>query len=188
MALERLGAERGMIVLLDPLTRELEVAVASNLGQRDDAEHRKLSESVVRQVIERNEPVLAVDALADSRFAGAESIIASHILSILCVPLAIRDRLAGAIYVDHCESRHLFTQEDLEFLKAFADGSAVAIENARLFGKLEEARQRLEAENRSLRREILAAHHLGSLIGKSRAIEELQGHARAGGPVEPRRC
>jgi Nif-specific regulatory protein len=174
MALERLGAERGMIVLLDPLTRELEVAAARNLGQRDEAEHRKLSESVVRRVIEHNEPVLAVDAPADSRFAGAESIVASHILSILCVPLAIRDRLAGAIYVDHCESRHLFSQGDLDFLKAFADGSAVAIENARLFGQLEAAHQRLEAENRSLRREILATHHLGSLIGKSRAIEELK--------------
>jgi transcriptional regulator with GAF, ATPase, and Fis domain/tetratricopeptide (TPR) repeat protein len=174
LALERLGGERGMIVLQDPLTRELEVAVARNLGTRDQSEDRKLSESVVRRVIEANEPVLAVDALADRRFAGAESIIASHILSILCVPLAIRSRLAGAIYVDHCKSKHLFDQGDLDFLTAFADGAAVAIENARLFGQLEEARRRLLSENESLKREIFASHHLGSLIGKSRAIEELK--------------
>ena len=174
LALERLGGERGMIVLQDPLTRELEVAVARNLGERDETEDRKLSESVVRRVIESNEPVLAVDAPADRRFAGAESIIASHILSILCVPLAIRSRLAGAIYVDHCKSKHLFSQGDLDFLTAFADGAAVAIENARLFGQLAEARRRLESENESLKREIFASHHLGSLIGKSRAIEELK--------------
>ncbi|MFP3939499.1 MAG: sigma 54-interacting transcriptional regulator [Thermoanaerobaculia bacterium] len=174
VALERLGAERGMIVLSDRLTRELEVAAARNLGESDAAEDRKLSESVVRRVIDSEEPVLAVDALADTRFAGAESIIASHILSILCVPLAIRERLAGAIYVDHCESRHLFSQGDLEFLTAFADGAAVAIDNARLFGELEEARERLKAENDSLRREILASHHLGSIIGKSRAMQELK--------------
>ncbi len=174
LALERLGGERGMIVLQDPLTRELEVAVARNLGERDETEDRKLSESVVRRVIESNEPVLAVDAPADRRFAGAESIIASHILSILCVPLAIRSRLAGAIYVDHCKSKHLFSQGDLDFLTAFADGAAVAIENARLFGQLEEARRRLESENESLKREIFASHHLGSLIGKSRAIQELK--------------
>jgi Nif-specific regulatory protein len=179
LALERLGAERGMIVFADPLTRELEVAVARNLGGDGEAggrgEERQLSESVVRRVIEKNEPVVAVDAPADSRFAGAESIVASHILSILCVPLAIRDRLEGAIYVDHCRARHLFRQADVEFLRSFADGAAVAIQNARLYGELEEARRRLETENRSLRREIRAAHHLGSLIGKSRAIEELKG-------------
>jgi Nif-specific regulatory protein len=174
LALERLGAERGMIVLADRLTRELEVAVARNLGRGDGAEDRNLSESVVRRVVESNEPVVAVDALTDSRFAGAESIVASHILSILCVPLSIRDRRAGAIYVDHCRSRHLFGPDDLAFLAAFADGAAVAIENARLFGELAEARERLKAENESLRQEVLAAHHLGSLVGRSRAIAALK--------------
>ena len=174
LALERLGAQRGMIVLADPLTRELEVAVARNLGREDRAEEHKLSESVVRRVIEENAPILAVDAVTDSRFAGAESIIASHILSILCVPLVIRDRLAGAIYVDHTESRHLFSDADRAFLEAFADGAAVAIDNARLYGELDEARRRLKAENESLRREILSSHHLGGLIGKSRAILELR--------------
>jgi Nif-specific regulatory protein len=175
LALERLGAERGMVVLADRLTGGLEVAVARNLGRDGDgAEEHKLSESVVRRVIETDEPVLAVDAPADRRFAGAESIVASHILSILCVPLSIRDRPAGAIYVDHCKSRHLFGPTDLAFLRAFADGAAVAIDNARLFGELEEARRRLKAENESLRREVFAVHHLGSLIGRSRAIEELK--------------
>ena len=125
-------------------------------------------------MIESGEPVLAVDAIADSRFAGAESIIASHILSILCVPLEIRDRRAGAIYVDHCHTRHLFSRADLEFLQTFADGAAVAIDNARLYGELDEARRRLKAENEHLRREMLASHHLGGLIGKSRAVVELK--------------
>ncbi len=174
LVLERLGAERGMIVLCDRLTRDLEVAVARNLGKEDESEGRKLSESVVRQVIDTREPVLAVDALTDGRFAGSESIVARHILSILCVPLVIRDRMAGAIYVDHRESRHLFGQSDLEFLVAFADQAAIAIENARLYGELDASRQRLKEENESLRREILSAHNLGSMIGKSRPIVELK--------------
>jgi Nif-specific regulatory protein len=174
LVLERLGAERGMIVLANRLTRELEIAVARNLGREDGDEGRKLSESVVRRVIETREPVLAVDALTDGRFAGAESIVARHILSILCVPLAIRDRLAGAIYLDHRQSRHLFGQGDLEFLVAFADQAAIAIENARLYGELEAARQTLKEENESLRREILSSHNLGSLIGRSRSIAELK--------------
>jgi Nif-specific regulatory protein len=174
MVLERLGAERGMIVLANRLTRELEVAVTRNLGRDLAEEGRVLSESVVRRVIESREPVLAVDAMTDGRFAGAQSIIARHIVSLICVPLAIKDRLAGAIYVDHRESRHLFGQSDLEFLVAFADQAAVAIENARLYSELEASRQNLKEENESLRSEILSSHNLGSLIGKSRVILELR--------------
>jgi Nif-specific regulatory protein len=174
LVLERLRAERGMVVFFDPLTHELEVATSRNLGRDSEAEGRKLSETVVRAVLERREPVLTVDAQTDARFAGASSIVASHILSILCVPLAIRDRLVGAIYVDHCTSRHLFSEKDLEFLVAFADQAAIAIDNARLYGEIEAARQRLKAENESLRREMLSNRHLGALVGKSRAILELK--------------
>jgi Nif-specific regulatory protein len=177
LVLERLGAERGMIVLDNRLTRELEVAVSRNLGgQGSDVEEegRTLSESVVRRVIESREPVLAVDAMTDGRFAGASSIVARHIVSILCVPLAIRDRLAGAIYVDHRESRHLFGQSDLEFLVAFADQAAVAIENARLYTELAASRMRLKEENESLRSEIVSSHSLGSMIGRSRVISDLK--------------
>jgi Nif-specific regulatory protein len=174
LVLEHLGAERGMIVLRDPLTRELEVAVSRNLGGRG-GEGRRLSESVVRRVLDTERAVLAVDALSDHRFQAAESIVASHILSVLCVPLTIRERVAGAIYVDHGRSRDLFGERERELLAAFADQAAIAIENARLYGELDEARQRLKAENESLRREILASHHLGSFIGKSPAIAELKG-------------
>ncbi|HUO86890.1 MAG TPA: sigma 54-interacting transcriptional regulator, partial [Thermoanaerobaculia bacterium] len=172
LALEHLSAERGMIVLFDPLTRELETAVSRNLDGADEA--GALSESVVRRVIEQGEPVVAVDALTDQRFAGAESIVARSIRSILCVPLTIRDRRAGAIYVDHTRSRHLFRQQDVDFLVAFADHSAVAIDKARLYGEQVASRRRLKEENEALRQEVLASHHLGSLIGRSRAIEELK--------------
>ncbi len=174
LVLERLGAERGMIVLANRITRDLEIAAVRNVGREDEEEGRKLSESVVRRVIETREPVLAVDALTDGRFAGAESIVARHILSILCVPLAIRDRLAGAIYVDHRQSRHLFGPGDLDFLTAFADQAAIAIENARLYGEIDAARQRLKEENESLRREVLSRHDLGSLVGRSRSITQLK--------------
>jgi Nif-specific regulatory protein len=174
LVLERLRAERGMVVLAHQLTGELEVAVSRNLGAGGDEEGKRLSETVVRKVIDSREPVLAVDALTDPRFAGSDSIVASHIVSILCVPLVIRDRLAGAIYLDHLRSQHLFGNKDLDFLVAFADQAAIAIDNARLYGELEAHRERLKEENESLRREILSSRHLGSLIGKSNAIQQLK--------------
>jgi len=172
-ALERLQAERGLIVLSDPLTGELTPAASRNL-RGGEAEERRLSESVVRRVIERGEPVVTVDALEDRRFSAVESIVAQQIRSILCVPLTIRDRRAGAIYVDHGTSRHLFGERERDFLLAFADQAAIAIDNARLYGELDEARRRLEEENESLRREVMGSHHLGRFIGKSPAIVELK--------------
>lgn len=174
LVLERLRAERGMVVFRDTLTSELSVVNARNLGQDAAAEGHRLSETVVRRVIEHREAVLTVDAQTDARFAGAKSITASHILSILCVPLAIRDKVVGAIYIDHCRSRHLFADKDLAFLVAFADQAAIAIENARLYGEKEAARQKLKAENDVLRREMLSNRHLGSIVGRSRAIHELK--------------
>jgi len=174
LVVERLRADRGMIVLANRLTGDLEVAVARNLGAEREGEGQRLSETVVRQVIDSREAVLAVDALTDPRFAGSASIVASHIVSILAVPLVIRERLAGAIYVDHLRSQHLFGNKDLDFLVAFADQAALAIENARLYGELDAHRQKLKEENESLRREILSSRHLGTLIGKSRAIAQLK--------------
>ncbi|HMB51871.1 MAG TPA: sigma 54-interacting transcriptional regulator, partial [Thermoanaerobaculia bacterium] len=174
LVLEHLHAERGMVVLFEPLTRELDTAVSRNLGRPGADEVGELSESVVRRVIDEREPVVTVDAQVDQRFRGSESIVASNILSILCVPMRIRERFAGAIYVDHTRSRGLFQSADVDFLCAFADQAAVAIEKARLYAEQEAARQRLKEENEALRREILSSHHLGSLIGKSAAIEELK--------------
>ncbi|HEX2254673.1 MAG TPA: sigma 54-interacting transcriptional regulator, partial [Thermoanaerobaculia bacterium] len=182
LVLEHLRAERGMVVLADPLTRELTVAVSRNLGRpgggadRDDAEQEagELSATVVRRVLDAGEPVIAVDAQTDQRFEGSPSIVASSIRSILCVPMRIRDRMAGAIYVDHTRSRDLFTAADSDFLVAFADQAAITIEKARLYGEKEAARQRLKQENDELRREILSSHHLGELIGRSRPIVEFK--------------
>ena len=174
LVIERLRADRGMIVLAHQLTGELEVAASRNLGAGREDEGQKLSETVVRRVIDRLEPVLAVDALTDPRFSGSSSIVASHIVSILCVPLVIRERLAGAIYVDHLRSQHLFGNKDLDFLVAFADQAALAIDNARLYGELDAHRQKLKEENEALRREILSSRHLGALIGRSGAIAQLK--------------
>ena len=90
------------------------------------------------------------------------------------MPLIIKDRIAGAIYVDHRQARHLFSQKDLNFLEAFADQAAIAIENARLYEELEEARTRLSLENESLRREVLVEKHLDSVVGQSEAVAKIQ--------------
>jgi Nif-specific regulatory protein len=173
LAIRRLRAERGMIILLDPITSALRTRIVRNIKE-GDTESKRSPQSIVKEVISSGQSIMSADARADARFVESESVIAENILSIVCVPLIIRDRIAGAIYVDHRQARHLFSQKDLSFLEAFSDQAAIAIENARLYEELEEARTRLSLENESLRREVLIEKHLDSIVGGSEAVAKIQ--------------
>ncbi|HKS22355.1 MAG TPA: sigma 54-interacting transcriptional regulator [Thermoanaerobaculia bacterium] len=173
LAIRRLRAERGMILLLDPITSALRTRVVRNINE-GESDSKRSPQSIVREVIQSGQSVMSADARADERFVESESVITENILSILCVPLIIKDRIAGAIYVDHRQARHLFSQKDLNFLEAFSDQAAIAIENARLYEELEEARTRLSLENESLRREVLIEKHLDSIVGQSEAVAKIQ--------------
>jgi transcriptional regulator with GAF, ATPase, and Fis domain len=59
-------------------------------------------------------------------------------------------------------------------MEAFADQAAIAIQNARLYEELEEARTRLSMENETLRREVLVEKHLDSIVGSSDAVTRIQ--------------
>jgi len=173
LAIRRLRAERGMILLLDPITSALRTRVVRNINDQEGGSKRS-PQSIVKEVIQTGQAVMSADARADERFTESESVIAENILSILCVPLIIKERIAGSIYVDHRQARHLFSPKDLTFLEAFADQAAIAIENARLYEELEEARTRLSLENESLRREVLVEKHLDSIVGQSEAVAKIQ--------------
>ncbi|HVR39557.1 MAG TPA: sigma 54-interacting transcriptional regulator, partial [Thermoanaerobaculia bacterium] len=174
VCVRRLRAERGMILLLDPITGALRTRVARNIKDGGESESKRSPQSIVKEVIQSGQSIMSADARADERFVESESVIAENILSILCVPLIMKERIAGAIYVDHRQARHLFSPRDLSFLEAFGDQAAIAIENARLYEELEEARTRLSLENESLRREVLVEKHLDSIVGNSEAVAKIQ--------------
>lgn len=173
LAIRRLRAERGMILLLDPITSALRTRVVRNIKE-GEGNSKRSPQSIVKEVIQTGQSLMSADARADERFVESESVVAENILSIVCVPLIIKERISGAIYVDHRQARHLFSQKDLSFLEAFADQAAIAIENARLYEELEEARARLSLENESLRREVLVGKHLDSIVGGSEAVARIQ--------------
>jgi len=174
VCIRRLRAERGMIILLDPLTGALRTRVARNIREGSDKESKRSPQSVIKEVIQTGQAVMSADARADERFVESESVIAENIVSILCVPLMIKERISGAIYIDHRQARHLFSPRDLSFLEAFGDQAAIAIENARLYEELEEARTRLSLENETLRNEVLVEKHLDSIVGTSDAVAKIQ--------------
>lgn len=103
-----------------------------------------VSRSVIDSVLASSEPLLTSDAQHDNRFSSQKSVIVQKLVSILCVPLKVKDRLQGVIYVDSRVQAGVFTPADLELLTIIAANAAIAIENARLYL---ETKKRLDALN-----------------------------------------
>jgi len=134
------GAERGYIVLRDEQSGDLEFRIARNLD-RETLEQSEfiVSRTVVGQVAETGRPVLTTNALADPAFSTQESVVIHALRSILCVPLVFREQVTGVVYVDNRVKDSVFAEKELSLLSAFANQAAIAIENARLFARVQVA-------------------------------------------------
>jgi adenylate cyclase len=135
-AIEVLQAERGFLMLKDEETGELRVMVKRKIGGEELGE-LGLSMSVASEVVQSGRPILAANAAADPNLKSRGSIIMHRILSVMCVPLKIEDRVLGAIYLDNRKTEGSFDQGDQELFSAFASLSAMSIESARLFKRLQ---------------------------------------------------
>ncbi|ANM32415.1 hypothetical protein ABI59_21505 [Acidobacteria bacterium Mor1] len=164
-ALAVVQAERGMILLRNEDSNRFHVHLARNLEQETIQDVEAFSASVVERA-GGGEAVLAIDAGEDDRFSALKSVHLHGIRSLMCVPLRSRGKIVGAVYVDSRSTGALFTSDDLEFIEAFADHAALALQNAR-------ERQRLEGENRKLREAVTRSAHFDNIVGASPAMEEV---------------
>jgi adenylate cyclase len=135
------GAERSFLMLVDPDTGELEFRAARNMDRETIASSSfEISRSIVNHVATSGQPVVTTNAQMDPRFKAQESVIGYNLRSILCVPLRVRGRVTGVIYADNRILTGLFSDRDRDLLAAFAGQAAVAIENARLFQSIANAK------------------------------------------------
>ncbi|RQW01643.1 MAG: GAF domain-containing protein, partial [Calditrichaeota bacterium] len=109
---------------------------------------------------------LTFDALSDERFDDSQSVILQQIRSIACVPLMFKDNFSGMIYIDSRGKKARFTRESLDFLQAFANQAAIALENVRLLVQLQE-------ENALLKEEFHRLYSFKEIIGKSAAMQNV---------------
>lgn len=123
---------------------DVEIACSRERGPIEATE-LEFSHTVVQDVMQSGQAVLTTNAQLDPRFAGHDSVVSYQLRSILCVPLRIRDRVVGALYLDNRIRNGAFSSSDVLLLTAFADQVAIAIENARLFEAERKQRELAEA-------------------------------------------
>ncbi|HET7187470.1 MAG TPA: GAF domain-containing protein, partial [Gemmatimonadaceae bacterium] len=122
-----LEVDRVAILLIDE-NGELVPKIARD--KRGGDVPRSVPQSIARQAVVEKVALLTDNAGEDERFGG-QSIVMQQVRSAICAPLVgSADRVLGVLYVDNPSVAHRFSEDDLEFLVAFAGIAAVAIENS----------------------------------------------------------
>ncbi len=129
------GAERGYILLKDTETDSLEFRISRQPDSEQDS--FDISSTVMEHVLATGEAMVTDNASSDPRMRASETVARFTLRSIICAPLIYKDAATGVIYVDNRLREGVFTNREMNLLTAFANQTAVAIENARLFAAIQ---------------------------------------------------
>ncbi len=126
-------SERGFVMLRQP-DGSFRFGTARGLDQQTiEAPEFQVSRGIVDRVAAEGKPLLTSDAQQDQWLASRASVRILGVRAILCVPLELKGRVEGVIYVDSRLQSGVFSPEDLDMLQGIAASAAIAIENARLY-------------------------------------------------------
>ncbi|MBK7140896.1 MAG: GAF domain-containing protein [bacterium] len=135
-AIELMHAERGLIMLLDD-KGELQVKSAYNLCREQMMEEDfRISSSITNQVARTGKSVYTSDALQDDRYAQQQSVVELHLRSIMCVPLTVKGKVIGVIYVDNTNQAGMFLKSDLYLFEFYGQLVSNALHNAAMYHSL----------------------------------------------------
>ncbi|MBM4281369.1 MAG: GAF domain-containing protein [Deltaproteobacteria bacterium] len=166
------GADKGFLVLVEDDgdgRRVARVRMARNLmGENLDEAVAQLSDSIVRRVVERGEPVVVSDALTSTEFNSSLSVVSLKLTSVMCVPLVkvgADASVIGAIYVGNDSVRGQFDEASLEVLTLFSTQASLLLQDALAIDALTVERATLKGE--------LEKSRYGELIGACDGMREV---------------
>ena len=139
-AFELVGADRGVILLEDPISKEMKPSFVKTRSGKSDP-NIVLSKTVMSEVMTNKAAVLSSDATMDARFSGAHSIIMQGIRSTMTLPLLHAGELLGIMHLDSLFTSNAFTEKDLQVCTGMAAQAAISIQNARLASRIEKEAQ-----------------------------------------------
>jgi len=162
LVFEVIPAGRGAILLSDGAGLEFNCLYART-RQAGQPQLVRVSRTIARQAMKDNVAILGVDVAASGALREVESLAASEVRSLLCVPLTVFQRVIGCIYLDSTNAINRFQEDHLQLVAAIAGISAVALDNARRLQWLEQENQRLTTEVRQEQ----------SLVGEGARMKEI---------------
>ncbi len=132
MTAQTMGVEVCALHLIDEERGELELRAA---WSRNQTYRRRpplrADEGVMGEVIRGREPVMVDDVRADPRYRYQEMAREEGLVSMLAVPLIVREKAIG-VMACYTTRPTAFTAQQIALLSTLANQTALAIENARL--------------------------------------------------------
>ena len=158
-ATQAMDAEAGSVILLDKISDELVIKVATGpKGQEAQDKRFRKGEGIAGLVAEIGEPRIVSDVRRDKHFFdGIDQVTGFKTQSILAVPLQVKGKIIGVLEVLNKRGGQFFDDEDLKVFTIFADLAAIGIDNAGLY-------EEIVAENRRLQMRLELQHTIGQTL------------------------
>ena len=157
-------ANKGFVILLED--GDPKVAAARNVDQETIPDAvTQLSDSILRRCIDSKQPLIVSDAVNDTMFRSAESVLNLQLSSVMVAPLIAQGQLLGLIYVGNDNVVNLFERSSLDILTVFAGQASLILQNAILLNQLTTDRDRMAEE--------LDSQRFGGIIGSCPSLLEV---------------
>jgi signal transduction histidine kinase/putative methionine-R-sulfoxide reductase with GAF domain len=187
-AVQLSGTEAGTIYEFDEIRQEFKLRATYGMSEEMicalENEHIGLDEPSITAAVAQREPVQIADLTNQSWTAVNEIILRAGYRALLLAPL-LRGRDIIGLLVIRRKAPGVFPKSTTALLQTFADQSVVAIQNARLFGEIEEKSKEL-AEASQHKSQFLAnmSHELRTPLNAILGYTELMADGAYGEPSE----
>lgn len=151
---------------------EPRLKTARNAKREDIEDIRDISESVIKQAMDRGILIKSVDIDKTPYLAQRDSIKRYGIRSILCIPLRTKKRIMGIIYLDS-KKPNIFREEDVDLLNAFSRQISIALDRLETIIELAEEKAKIEAEIETLKEKITERTGFYELVGRSPQMQKV---------------
>lgn len=161
------------VALVDPFSNTISFPLAMEKGQPWTLESRQASNGLTEYVIRTRQPLLiASDVSGKMRELGVE-LIGRLPLSWLGVPMTVGDQVLGVIAVQSLDHERAYEPEHVELLQTIASQAAVAVVNARLYERTDQALAQRVDELATRNRQLSEILRLGNVLKFNLELENI---------------
>lgn len=142
---ELMGSKVCSLMLLDEANQHLVIKATQALSPAyRDKPPIKVGQSVSGRALKERRPISVLDVTKDRRYMFPAIAKREGLCSLLCVPMAVKNRVIGVVNC-YTSREHRFSDDEIRVLSTIANQAAVAIEHTRALDEAVATREALSA-------------------------------------------
>jgi GAF domain-containing protein len=174
------STDAGAIYVFDEATQEFDLRATYGMHDAIIAEIKdrriRIGETAIGQAAEHRMPIQIPDVQSDPSPLVLDVVVRAGFRAVLTIPLLCPDRIVGALVVRRKQPGE-FPQAVVSLMQTFAEQSAIAIENARLFEEIAQKGRELEIASQHKSQFVANMSHelrtpLAAILGYAELMQE----------------